>query len=90
MVLKKEELKKLKNKMNCKCGCGLETTAKCGFYKGHWNKGRKRVYLTKRNIENNCSKNPIVSKKAGETKRKNGYIPWNREKNEFKCIGIIS
>jgi very-short-patch-repair endonuclease len=64
--------------MLCKCGCGLETKAKCGFYKGHWNKGRKRPDLLQRNIENNCSKNPAVSKKAWETKRKNGYIVWNK------------
>jgi very-short-patch-repair endonuclease len=64
--------------MICKCGCGLETKAKCGFYKGHWNKGRKRPDLLKRNLENNCWKDPNVSRKAWETRRKKGYVVWNK------------
>ena len=62
--------------MNCKCGCGLETNAKCGFYKGHWNKGRKRPDLIERNLKNNPMKNPETAKKAGI--KPLGFVSWNK------------
>jgi very-short-patch-repair endonuclease len=64
--------------MICKCGCGLETNAKCGFYKGHWNKGRKRPDLLKRNLENNPWRGSSNNKKLWENRRRNGFIVWNK------------
>lgn len=60
----------------CKCGCGLLTNASCGFYKGHWNKGRKREDLTRRNLENNPMLSAETRKLAG-SKPENFKI-WNR------------
>lgn len=62
----------------CKCGCGLETNSKCGFYKGHWNKGRKRPDSSKRLSENHPMRDSTLSKKIWETRRINGYITWNK------------
>lgn len=62
--------------MICKCGCGLETNATCGFYKGHWNKGRKRLDLRERNLNDNPMKNPKIAKKAGIKPK--GFVTWNK------------
>lgn len=62
--------------IKCKCGCDLETSAKCGYYKGHWNKGRKRPDVVKRNKKNNPMKNPEISKRAGI--KPENYIIWNK------------
>ena len=62
--------------MICKCGCNLEANTKIGFYKGHWNKGKKRIDVLKRNMENNPMKNPEIAKKAGVKPK--GFVIWNK------------
>jgi very-short-patch-repair endonuclease len=62
--------------MKCKCGCNRESNCKNGFYRGHWNKGRKRPDLIKRNLEDNPMKNPEIAKKAGI--KPDNYKVWNK------------
>lgn len=65
--------------MNCKCGCGLESNTKSGFYKGHWNKGRKRPDVLKRNLENNPWKGSDNNKNLWEKRKKDGFVIWNKD-----------
>jgi len=62
--------------MKCKCGCNKEANCQNGFYHGHWNKGRKRPDLLKRNLEHNPMKDPLIAKKAGI--KPDNYVVWNK------------
>jgi len=60
---------RINKEIYCACGCG-QIANHGKWYKGHWNKGKKRPDTTLRNIISNPMGSPKAKRKSSETHKK--------------------